>query len=95
MDLHDNVGFLDSYYPNCNFLKNFERYERHISKYSKDIDYLTICSPNYLHDTHVRLGITNDINVICEKPLVINYRNLKNLKKIETKNNKKFIAFYN
>lgn len=89
MDLHDNVGFLDSYYPNCNFFKNYERYERYINKYSKNIDYLTICSPNYLHDTHVRLGITNDIHVICEKPLVINYRNLKNLKKIEKKYNKK------
>ena len=89
MDNHDNVGFLDANFPECKFFTSFERYERHISKNSNKIDYLTICSPNYLHDTHSRLGLKNDINIICEKPLVINYRNLKQLKEIEKKTKKK------
>jgi UDP-N-acetyl-2-amino-2-deoxyglucuronate dehydrogenase len=89
MDYHDNVGFLDSYFPNCNFFTNYEKFESYISKYSKKIDYLSICTPNYLHDTHARLGIDNGIDVICEKPLVINVKNLKYLKKIEKKNNRK------
>jgi len=89
LDTHDNVGFLDSYFPECNFFTSYERYERHISKNSKSIDYLVICSPNYLHDTHSRLGLNNKINIICEKPLVINYKNLELLKKIELENKKK------
>ena len=82
LDIHDNVGFLDTYFPECDFFTSYERYERYIFKNSKSIDYLVICSPNYLHDTHSRLGLNNKINIICEKPLVINYKNLELLKKI-------------
>lgn len=89
MDYHDNVGFLDSYFPNCNFFTNYEAYETYLSKYSKKIDYISICTPNYLHDAHISLGLNNGIDVICEKPLVINEKNLKYLKKVEKKNNKK------
>ena len=89
LDRHDNVGFLDSYFPECEFFTNFERYERYVVKNSKSIDYLVVCSPNYLHDTHSRLGLKNNINVICEKPLVINHRNLKLLKEIEQETKKK------
>lgn len=89
MDKHDNVGFLDSNFPDCKFFTNYDRFERHISKVSKKIDYLTICSPNYFHDTHSRLGLKNNINVICEKPLVINYKNIKQLKLIEKQTKKK------
>lgn len=89
MDYHDNVGFLDFYFPRCSFFTNYERYERYLGKYSKKIDYISICTPNYLHDTHIRLGLNNGIDVICEKPLVINEKNLKYLKKVEKKNNRK------
>lgn len=88
-DIHDNVGILDSFFPDCDFFVNYERYERFIYKNSKKIDYITICSPNYLHDTHMRLALKNNIDVICEKPLVINYRNLKYLKKVEKDTKKK------
>ena len=82
LDPHDNVGFLDNYFPNCNFFKDYERYERHLYKNSKIIDFLVVCSPNYLHDSHIRLGLQNNINIICEKPLVINSHNINSLKNI-------------
>ena len=88
-DVHDSVGILDNFFPECKFFTNYERYERYISKESNKIDYISICSPNYLHDTHVRLAIKNNIHVICEKPLVINHWNLINLKKEEKKSKKK------
>ena len=89
LDPHDNVGFLDNFFPNCNFFKDYERYERHLFKQSKIIDYLVVCSPNYLHDSHIRLGLKNNINVICEKPLVINSWNINGLKKVEKETKKK------
>ena len=89
LDPHDNVGFLDSTFPNCKFFKDYERYERHLYKNSKIIDFLVVCSPNFLHDSHIRLALKNNINVICEKPLVINSHNINGLKKVEKETKKK------
>lgn len=89
IDPHDSVGILDSYSPDAAFFTSYERFERHISKLMANdetkLDYISICSPNYLHDTHIRLGLQNGINVICEKPLVLNKRNLDLLDEIKSK----------
>lgn len=93
LDPHDSVGILDSYFPTTNFFTDYERFERHLTKLqqkdSTKIDFLTVCSPNYLHDTHIRLGLNNGMNVICEKPLVINPGNLDVIEKIELQSGKK------
>ncbi len=93
-DPHDSVGILDSYFPATKFFTEFERFERYVEKLraekSKDqIDYVTICSPNYLHDAHIRFALRNQADAICEKPLVINPWNIDALKKIEQETGKK------
>ena len=85
-DIFDSVGILDRYFPDTAFFTEFERFDRHIDKLQRrgtQIDYLVICSPNYLHDAHIRYGIRNGIKVICEKPVVLNTRNLNSLIEIE------------
>jgi len=92
LDKHDSVGILDSYFPNCSFFTEFERFDRHINKLycsGDTVDYLSICSPNYLHDAHIRYGLRMGMNVICEKPLVINYKNFEYIKKLENDNGNK------
>ena len=82
LDPKDSVGVIDSYFPDARFFVEFERFDRHIDKLRRSgepIDYLSICSPNYLHDAHVRFGLRADANVICEKPLVLNPWNLDGL----------------
>lgn len=93
-DPHDSVGILDSYFPATKFFTEFERFERYVEKLraekSEDqIDYVTICSPNYLHDAHIRFALRNQADAICEKPLVINPWNIDALKKIEQETGKK------
>jgi UDP-N-acetyl-2-amino-2-deoxyglucuronate dehydrogenase len=81
-DPKDSVGILDSYFPEARFFVEFERFDRYVDKlYRSDqrIDYVSICSPNYLHDAHVRFGLRSDADVICEKPLVLNPWNLDGL----------------
>jgi UDP-N-acetyl-2-amino-2-deoxyglucuronate dehydrogenase len=73
-DPHDSVGVLDKYYDDVAYFKEFERFDRHIDKLNNDgvkIDYVVVCSPNYLHDAHIRFGTRIGARVICEKPLVI------------------------
>ena len=75
-DPNDSVGIMDSYFPNASFYTEFERFDRSIEKLRRNgnaIDYVSICSPNYLHDAHIRFGLRNNANIICEKPLVLNY----------------------
>lgn len=81
-DPNDSVGILDNYFPHAFYFNSYERFERFISK-RNDIDYLTICSPNYLHDTQIRLALHNNINAICEKPIVLFPHNLDLLEKLE------------
>ena len=77
VDLHDSVGILDSYFPDAHFFTETERFERHLRKHP--VDYLVVCTPNYLRDAHVWLGLNVGSKVICEKPLVVNPWNLKPL----------------
>lgn len=92
LDPKDSVGILDSYFPQTHFFTEFERFDRHISKLeTKNIflDYISICSPNYLHDSHIRFALKNNTNAICEKPLVLNPWNIDTLVDLEKKNQKK------
>lgn len=92
LDPKDSVGILDSYFPEAHFFVEFERFERHISKLQKSstpLDYLSICTPNYLHDSHIRFGLQNQMDVICEKPLVLNPWNIQDLIACEKNSAKK------
>ncbi len=88
VDPHDSAGILDGYFPAASFFTEFERFDRHIEKLRRDsaenkIDYISICSPNHLHDAHIRLALRVGANAICEKPLVINPLNLDALQVLE------------
>jgi UDP-N-acetyl-2-amino-2-deoxyglucuronate dehydrogenase len=83
VDPHDNVGILDTYFPESLFFSNFERFDRFINKLksqNQKIDYFSICSPNYLHDYHIRYALQNGSDVICEKPTVLNPWNYEAIK---------------
>jgi UDP-N-acetyl-2-amino-2-deoxyglucuronate dehydrogenase len=91
LDKFDSVGIMDSYFPNASFFVEFERFDRHLEKLSRSgnpIDYLSICSPNYLHDSHIRFGLRQGANVICEKPLVLNPWNVEALTQIQKETGK-------
>jgi UDP-N-acetyl-2-amino-2-deoxyglucuronate dehydrogenase len=84
LDPSDSVGIIDSYFPESAYFSEFERFDRHIDKLRRGggrekVDYVSICSPNYLHDSHVRFALRSDANVICEKPLVLNPWNIDGL----------------
>lgn len=88
VDPHDSVGVLDKYFYDVSFFKEFERFDRHIEKLrrgpeKKRVDYVSICSPNYLHDAHIRFALRVDADAICEKPLVLNPWNCEALKELE------------
>lgn len=85
-DPNDSVGIIDSYFPEADFFTEFERFDRHIDKLcrqGKGADYVSICSPNYLHDSHMRFALRAGADAICEKPLVLNPWNIDGLKEIE------------
>ena len=87
LDINDSVGIIDSYFPNADFFTEFERFDRHLEKLKRQgthIDYVVVCSPNYLHDSHIRFGLRHGADVICEKPLVLMPWNVEGLKEIET-----------
>lgn len=86
LDKHDSVGILDSYFPEADFFVEFERFDRHLEKLKRQgihIDYVVVCSPNYLHDAHIRFGLRIGADVICEKPVVLNPWNIDALMEIE------------
>lgn len=94
LDPNDSVGLLDSYSTDIDFFTEYERFDRHIEKLRREspdrrIDYISICSPNYLHDAHCRQALRVGADVICEKPLVINPWNLDALQEIEEETGKK------
>ena len=93
MDPYDGVGIIDSYFPNTDFFVEFERFDRHIEKlkYEKNIqlDYVSICTPNYLHDAHIRMALRRGADAICEKPLVLNPWNMDALTQLEKETGKK------
>jgi len=93
-DPNDSVGIIDSYFPEANFFTEFERFDRHIDKLSRSqekhaVDYVSICSPNYLHDSHIRFALRNNADAICEKPIVLNHWNIDALQAIEKDTGKK------
>ena len=86
LDPNDSVGIIDSYFPQADFFTEFERFDRHVDKLrrKKDgINYLSVCSPNYLHDAHIRFGLRQSADVICEKPIVMNPWNVEALEEME------------
>jgi UDP-N-acetyl-2-amino-2-deoxyglucuronate dehydrogenase len=100
LDPYDGVGVIDSYFPNADFFIEPERFDRHLDKLRRmsltkkrmddqKIDYVSICSPNYMHDSHIRLALRNDAHAICEKPIVLNPWNLDALREIEKETGKK------
>lgn len=92
LDPSDSVGIIDSYYPNCHFFTEYERFDRHVDKRRRSgdpIDFVSICSPNYLHDSHIRFALRSDCDAICEKPLVLNPWNIDGLKEIEKETGRK------
>jgi UDP-N-acetyl-2-amino-2-deoxyglucuronate dehydrogenase len=92
LDRFDSVGFLDSYFPGADFFIEFERFDRHIAKLNRQgtpVHYVSICSPNYLHDSHIRFALRNGADAICEKPLVLNPWNIDALKDYENETGKK------
>ncbi|MBN1970654.1 MAG: Gfo/Idh/MocA family oxidoreductase [Candidatus Delongbacteria bacterium] len=94
LDNNDSVGILDGFFPYTKFFTEFERFDRHIEKLRRtgnenQVDYVSICSPNYLHDAHIRFAMRVHANAICEKPLVLNPWNLDALKEIENESDRK------
>lgn len=86
LDPNDSVGIIDSYFPGAHFFTEFERFDRHHEKLrrkNEGVDFVSICSPNYLHDAHIRFGLRIGANVICEKPIVLNPWNVDALQEIE------------
>jgi UDP-N-acetyl-2-amino-2-deoxyglucuronate dehydrogenase len=87
LDKNDSVGIIDSYFPSAHFFTEFERFDRHLERQRREngskIDYVSICSPNYLHDAHIRFALRIDAHAICEKPVVLNPWNVEALQEIE------------
>lgn len=94
LDTNDSVGIIDSFFPEADFFTEFERFDRHVDKLrrlntGKQINYVSICSPNYLHDSHMRFALRSGADAICEKPLVLNPWNIDGLQEIEKETGKK------
>ena len=92
LDKFDSVGFIDNYFPDADFFVEFERFDRHIDKLKrkgKKVDYVSICSPNYLHDSHIRFALRNDVDAICEKPVVLNPWNIDAIQSFEKETGRK------
>jgi UDP-N-acetyl-2-amino-2-deoxyglucuronate dehydrogenase len=91
-DPNDSVGIMDSHFPQAHFFTEFERFDRHVDnlrRHGERIDYVSICSPNYLHDSHIRFGLRAGSEVICEKPLVLNPSDIDELAGIERETGRK------
>jgi len=93
LDPYDGIGIIDSYFPEADYFSEPERFDRHLDKMRRagdsKIEYVSICSPNYLHDAHIRMAMRNQADVICEKPLVLNPWNIDALAEIENETGKR------
>lgn len=92
LDKFDSVGIIDSYFPKADFFVEFERFDRHMEKLKvkgTKVDYTSICTPNYLHDAHIRFALRTNSNAICEKPLVLNPWNIDALHSVEKETGRK------
>lgn len=88
VDIHDSVGIVDSYFPDTAFFTEYERFDRHLEKLRRGpqeerVDFVSVCSPNHLHDAHIRLALRVEADAVCEKPLVLNPWNLDQLQELE------------
>lgn len=93
LDPFDSVGLMDTYFPEADFFVEPERFDRHLDKLrrqneGKQVHYVSICSPNYLHDSHIRMALRNEAHAICEKPIVLNPWNIDALQTIEKETGK-------
>lgn len=94
-DTHDGVGVLDRYFPQCRFFTEVERFDRHLEKMRRrdaSVEFVSICTPNYLHDAHCRLALRVKADAICEKPLVINPWNLDQLAQLEEEHERRIFC---
>ncbi|WP_410198448.1 Gfo/Idh/MocA family oxidoreductase [Aliarcobacter butzleri] len=92
MDTYDGIGIMDSNFPQADFFTEFERFSAFVDSFIRDgntIDYMAITTPNYLHDSHIRFALKSGSNAICEKPLVLNPKQIDDLKVIESESGKK------
>ena len=93
LDKFDSVGIIDSYFPKADFFVEFERFDRHLDKLRRTngqkIDYVSICTPNYLHDSHIRFALKQQADAICEKPMVLNPWNVDALQEFEKETGKR------
>ena len=93
VDKHDCVGVMDSFFPKAAFFVEFERFDRHVEKLRREkntkLDYVSICTPNFMHDAHIRFALRAGADAICEKPLVLNPWNIDALAEIEKETGKK------
>lgn len=95
LDKFDSVGIIDNYFPGSDFFVEFERFDRHFEKLKRTgtkIDYVSICSPNYLHDSHIRFALRHHADAICEKPIVLNPWNIDALQIIENETDHKIFT---
>ena len=91
LDQFDSVGVIDQYFPNSDFFVEFERFDRHIDKIKREgihMHYISICSPNFLHDAHIRFALRHQADAICEKPMVLNPWNVDALQDFEKETGK-------
>jgi UDP-N-acetyl-2-amino-2-deoxyglucuronate dehydrogenase len=92
LDINDSARVLDNYFPDADFFTSFEFFDRHLENQKRvghKVDYLAVCSPNYLHDAHVRFGLGVGADVICEKPIVLDPWNVDALVEVEKETGKK------
>ena len=93
LDPFDSVGIMDSYFPDAAFFTEPERFDRHMDKLRRSgnghMDFVSICSPNYMHDAHIRMALRNQADAICEKPIVLNPWNVDALQEIEKETGRK------
>lgn len=92
LDKNDSVGVIDSHFPDADFFTEYERFDRHIDLLKRSgtkVDYVSIATPNYLHDSHIRFALRSGAHAICEKPLVLNPHNIDALEVVEKETGKK------
>lgn len=92
LDSNDSIGIMDSYFPNASFYTELEQFDKHaemLRRRGASLDFISICSPNYLHDAHIRLAMRNQAHAICEKPMVLNPQSLDHLALVEKENNRR------
>lgn len=97
MDPNDSVGIIDSHFPDADFFTEFERFDRHVDKLRRSgsdraINYVSICSPNHLHDAHIRFALRSGAHAICEKPIVLNPWNIDALQEVEADSENKIFT---